>query len=114
MEMVDLSITRMRASRDQEQRSTVSDRFRCSNPYALAWWHSQMDYVLDIGLDGWKCDGTRGGRAKKIDHLSLTPSQELIHTGRVHRINFVRLTFFLCSWRIGHPNRLEQHRDNDA
>ena len=31
---------------------------RHSNPYALAWWHSQMDYLLDIGLDGWKCDGT--------------------------------------------------------
>jgi len=29
-----------------------------TNPDALAWWHSQMDYVLDIGIDGWKCDGT--------------------------------------------------------
>mgnify|MGYP002379522453 CR=1 FL=1 len=29
-----------------------------TNPDALAWWHSQMDYLLDIGIDGWKCDGT--------------------------------------------------------
>jgi len=27
-------------------------------PDALDWWHSQMDLVLDIGIDGWKCDGT--------------------------------------------------------
>lgn len=29
-----------------------------SNPAALDWWHKQMDLVLDIGVDGWKCDGT--------------------------------------------------------
>jgi alpha-glucosidase (family GH31 glycosyl hydrolase) len=29
-----------------------------SNPEALSWWHSQMDNVLSIGGDGWKCDGT--------------------------------------------------------
>ena len=29
-----------------------------TNPNAVAWWHSQMDQVIDIGLDGWKCDGT--------------------------------------------------------
>lgn len=28
------------------------------NPAALAWWHQQMDNVLDMGLDGFKCDGT--------------------------------------------------------
>ena len=25
---------------------------------AVDWWHKQMDMVLDIGIDGWKCDGT--------------------------------------------------------
>lgn len=25
---------------------------------AVQWWHAQMDNVLDIGIDGWKCDGT--------------------------------------------------------
>lgn len=29
-----------------------------SNPRAVDWWHEQMDYLLDIGIDGWKCDGT--------------------------------------------------------
>lgn len=29
-----------------------------SNPTALKWWHSQMDKVLELGIDGWKCDGT--------------------------------------------------------
>eukprot|EP01038_Epipyxis_sp_PR26KG_P009737 gene9737-13103_t len=29
-----------------------------TNPEGLAWWHSQMDKVLDVGVDGFKCDGT--------------------------------------------------------
>lgn len=29
-----------------------------SNPAAADWWHRQMDRVLDIGVDGFKCDGT--------------------------------------------------------
>ena len=29
-----------------------------SNPNALAWWHSKMDLVLDVGVDGFKTDGT--------------------------------------------------------
>ena len=28
-----------------------------SNPEAVAWWHEQMDIVLDMGIDGWKVDG---------------------------------------------------------
>ena len=28
------------------------------NPDAVAWWKSLMDKVLDMGIDGWKCDGT--------------------------------------------------------
>jgi alpha-glucosidase (family GH31 glycosyl hydrolase) len=28
------------------------------HPDALAWWHQQLDKVLSIGIDGWKCDGT--------------------------------------------------------
>jgi alpha-D-xyloside xylohydrolase len=28
------------------------------NPEALAWWHGLMDNVLDMGIDGWKTDGS--------------------------------------------------------
>lgn len=28
------------------------------NPDAVAWWKTLMDKVLDMGIDGWKCDGT--------------------------------------------------------
>jgi len=29
-----------------------------TNPDALQWWHSLMDIMLDMEIDGWKCDGT--------------------------------------------------------
>ena len=29
-----------------------------TNPEALAWWHGMMDRVLDMGIDGWKVDGS--------------------------------------------------------
>ncbi len=28
------------------------------NPSALAYWHSLLDPILDLGIDGWKVDGT--------------------------------------------------------
>lgn len=27
------------------------------NPEAVAWWHGLIQPVLDMGIDGWKCDG---------------------------------------------------------
>ncbi len=27
-----------------------------TNPYALDWWHGQLDNVMDMGIDGWKTD----------------------------------------------------------
>lgn len=29
-----------------------------TNPDAVEWWHGLMDRALDLGVDGWKCDGT--------------------------------------------------------
>jgi len=29
-----------------------------TNPEAVEWWHGQMDTILDMGIDGWKVDGT--------------------------------------------------------
>ncbi len=29
-----------------------------TNPEAVQWWHSQMDNILDMGIDCWKVDGT--------------------------------------------------------
>jgi alpha-glucosidase (family GH31 glycosyl hydrolase) len=29
-----------------------------TNPAAVEWWHSNMDKVLDAGIDGFKCDET--------------------------------------------------------
>lgn len=29
-----------------------------SNQEAKTWWHGQLDNVLSLGIDGWKCDGT--------------------------------------------------------
>jgi hypothetical protein len=28
-----------------------------TNPAAVDWWHGLMDNILDLGIDGWKCDG---------------------------------------------------------
>ena len=35
-------------------RGSLIDYF---NPEAVAWWHNLMQPVLDMGIDGWKCDG---------------------------------------------------------
>nr|WNS50071.1 alpha-glucosidase [Halisarca dujardinii] len=29
-----------------------------TNPDAVKWWHGQMDKAIELGIDGWKCDGT--------------------------------------------------------
>ena len=29
-----------------------------TNPEAVTWWHAEMGPVLDMGIDGWKADGT--------------------------------------------------------
>jgi len=34
-----------------------------TNPQALAFWHQRMDKALDLGIDGWKCDGVEGAMA---------------------------------------------------
>src|SRR5690606_38983748 len=29
-----------------------------SNPKAMDWWHGLQQNVFDLGIDGWKLDGT--------------------------------------------------------
>ncbi|MCS6934050.1 MAG: hypothetical protein NZM35_02725 [Chitinophagales bacterium] len=50
------------------------------NPQAVAWWKGLMDKVLDMGIDGWKCDGAdfyafpqayspgKGGMVTRLEH----------------------------------------------
>ena len=52
-----------------------------TNPEAVQWWHSQMDNVLSLGIDGWKVDGTGAcvwtpahTRTKKIVQVEPYPS----------------------------------------
>ena len=39
-----------------------------TNPQAVAWWHTQLDTVLDMGIDGWKVD------MADVHKLKLFPS----------------------------------------
>ncbi len=42
-----------------------------ANPEALEWFHARMNKAIDMGIDGWKCDGVdpyvilRGWKARK-------------------------------------------------
>lgn len=39
---------------------SITSRAKLLSTYSQAvnWWHAQMDIMLDLGIDGWKCDGT--------------------------------------------------------
>lgn len=51
------------------------------NPDAVDWWKGMMDGILDMGIDGWKCDGTdyfalftpwSPGANRRIDRLEYS------------------------------------------
>jgi len=51
------------------------------NPEAVEWWHGLLDPVLDMGIDGWKCDGLdysqifvpySPGAGKDVDRLDYS------------------------------------------
>jgi alpha-glucosidase (family GH31 glycosyl hydrolase) len=54
-----------------------------TNPEAVEWWHSLMDNILSLGIDGWKVDGSDflahrffklqgyGGRISLLDYTKL-------------------------------------------
>ena len=50
------------------------------NPDALAWWKGLMDNVLDLGIDGWKCDGT--------DYYALGAKYSPYLGANVSRLNY--------------------------
>ncbi len=86
-----------------------------NNPDALAWWHEQMDMVLDMGIDGWKLDGTIPmmylhwtlGGLTKID----------THSGKItvkqYQNLFYRDSFHYTRDRLG-PDRITTARPADS
>lgn len=50
------------------------------NPDAVAWWKGMMDNMLDLGIDGWKCDGT--------DYFSIGAPYSPYQGGNVSRLNY--------------------------
>jgi len=51
--------------------------FDYTNPNGLKWWHSQLQQVLDQGIDGWKCDGTDPFIYGKLLFVTSTVTHEL-------------------------------------
>jgi len=52
-----------------------------THPEAVAWWHGLLDWALDLGVEGWKVDGTdpmfpadgygQGGRITKDQYKDM-------------------------------------------
>ena len=47
------------------------------DPRARAWWHAQQDYLLDLGIDGWKLDF--GESYLEDDETLMTEAGEVSH-----------------------------------
>lgn len=52
------------------------------NPDAVAWWKTLMDKTLDLGIDGWKVDGT--------DYYAVTTPYSPAQDGNVSRQDYSR------------------------
>ena len=50
------------------------------NPDAVTWWKGLMDNALDLGIDGWKCDGT--------DYYALLSNYSPGAGGTVSRLDY--------------------------
>jgi alpha-glucosidase (family GH31 glycosyl hydrolase) len=47
-----------------------------TNPQALDWWHSRMDPIMEMGVDGWKVDRSADYVSDPIEaHLGLISQQ---------------------------------------
>jgi len=79
-----------------------------TNPAAVDWWHAQMDLVLDIGLDGWKCDGT------DPYVFELYPIEG--YGGQVHEREYANMYYgdFFNYTRSKNPNALIMSRPVDS
>ncbi len=42
-----------------------------TNPAAMRWWHGLQQQVFDLGIDGWKLDGTATNFSTKIGPIPL-------------------------------------------
>ena len=79
-----------------------------TNPEAVAWWHAQIDPILDLGIDGWKCDAT--------DPYILTLVPATGYGGRVtweeYKDAYYRDFFDYTRRRLG-PDRVITARPSD-
>lgn len=79
-----------------------------TNPAAVDWWHAQMDLVLDIGLDGWKTDGT------DPYVFELYPIEA--YSGQIHEREYADMYYgdFFNYTRTKNPNALIMSRPVDS
>ena len=58
--LFDFTNPEVRARPDGHRPRAHADRsiIDSAYPQGLAWWKGQMDKALDLGIDGWKLDGS--------------------------------------------------------
>ncbi len=50
------------------------------NPDVINWWKGMMDPILDMGIDGWKCDGT--------DYYAIGAKYSPYQGGNIARLDY--------------------------
>ena len=69
------------------------------NPNAVAWWKTLMDKTLDLGIDGWKCDGT--DYSVLLGNALYSPGQSAAITRLQYSHAYYRLYYDYTRQRLG-------------